>query len=169
MGFPNANRGLRLADTDFVYLTEGAYGLIFVSQATGRIRKLYRHNADENHVRAVFKAETDAYALVMKTDELATLVPGNFRLCPRQRVFDGAANEVSGEVFPDMAFETDFVVGQFLKIGFVYSPEAQRVRERFHALGINHTTDMSVCLTPEGRVAKVIDFAIEEHPLSHSD
>ncbi|MCZ8105055.1 MAG: hypothetical protein O9972_45075 [Burkholderiales bacterium] len=72
---------------------------------------------------------------------------------------------MTSEFFPDLAFETDFVPGEFRKIGSIDSVEAERVRRLFHEVGIEHTLDMSVTLDPDGRIVKAIDFAITEHVL----
>jgi hypothetical protein len=166
MGFANERRGLRLAGSSFVYLAEGAYGVIFVDRVLGRIRKIYRRKADEDHVRDVFKAETDAYRLAEEAADVAPLVPGHFNICsPSQTVVDRDGNDVSAEFIPDLAFEAEYLDGSFLKFGNIDSAEASRIRELFHKAGIMHTTDMSVCLSSSGQVIKAIDFAVEEHEL----
>lgn len=169
MGFANAARGLTLAGTDFLYLDEGAYGVIFVSRDAGRIRKVYRRKHDEDHARAVFKAEADAYIRAESSPDLVSLVPAHFQICTRQQVIDRDGNDVSAEFFPDLAFEAEFVSALFHKIGDIGGDEARRIRALFHAAGINHTTDMSVSLTEDGRISKVIDFAVEEHEVWHPD
>lgn len=169
MGFANAARGLRLADTNFVYLSEGAYGVIFADRGAGRIRKIYRRRPEESHTRAVFESEAGAYERASAITALSLLVPGGFQRCPPQRVIDGAGDDISQEFFSDLAFEADFIDAPFVKGGSLVSDDLQRVRELFRAAGINHTSDISVALTCNGRVSKVIDFAIEEYELSHED
>jgi hypothetical protein len=169
VGFVNAARGLALAGTDFVYLDEGAYGVIFLNQDAGRIRKIYRRKHDEHHARAVFKAEVDAYIRAESSPDLVSLVPAHFQICTRQQVIDRDGNDVSAEYFAELAFEAEFVNAPFRKIGDIGGDEARRIRALFHAAGINHTTDMSVSLTDDGRISKVIDFAIEEHEVWHQD
>lgn len=166
MSFANEARGLRIAGTGFGYLSEGAYGIIFADWP-GRITKVYKWRAEEDHVRAVFKAEADAYGLAVSSPAVTALVPGNFRLCRVQQIIDKDGKDVTGEFFPDLAFETDFVEGYFQKIGAINSTEALRVRRLFDGAGIHHTIDMSVTLGPDGNVLKAIDFATEEHELMH--
>lgn len=168
MGFANEARGLRIPGTGFSYLSEGAYGIIFVDRATGRITKIYRRRPEEDHARAVFKAEADAYGLAALSPAVAALVPGNFRPCRVQQIIDKEGKDVTGEFFPDLAFETDFVEGYFHKIGAINNrDEAQRVCRLFHGAGIHYTIDISVTLDPDGNALKAIDFATEEHELMH--
>ncbi|MVS99773.1 hypothetical protein [Devosia marina] len=167
MGFANDARGLILAGTDFVYLDEGAYGIIFVSRSLGRVRKVYRHSADERHACAVFRSEIEAYARASASTELMTLIPEGFQICSPQRVFDRYGADVSNEFLPELAFEMEFVDSRFQKIGTIAQDEAQRVHALFRSVGILHTLDMSVALAEDGCVAKVIDFAMIEHEVWH--
>jgi hypothetical protein len=41
MSFWNASRGLRIEETDFTYLTEGFYGVVFINKLAGRVRKVF--------------------------------------------------------------------------------------------------------------------------------
>jgi hypothetical protein len=163
MTFANMIRGLRIPETGFQYLSEGAYGVIFVDRSAARIRKVFKQRPDEAHARAVFDAEVDAYGLAGAEPSVADFVPGGFKCSPMQKVVDKDGRDVTSEFLPDLAFETDFVPGQFVKIGSVISGEAARVRRLFHDAGIQHTTDMSVTLNSEGRIVKAIDFAVREH------
>jgi hypothetical protein len=163
--FANGRRGLRIAKTGFQYLNEGAYGVIFVDRAAARIVKVYKRREEEAHARAVFDAEAEAYKRALAVPAVAELVPGGFRPRPVHHVVDKHGNDVTSEFFPDLAFETDFVPGEFRKIGLVDSVEAARVRRLFHEAGIEHTLDMSVTLETDGRIVKAIDFAMTEHVL----
>ena len=165
MTFANKSRGLRIAETGFGYLDEGAYGVIFVDRAAARIVKVYKWREDEAHARAVFDAEVEAYHRARAVPAVSELVAGGFRPCSVPLVVDKDGNDVTSEFFPDLAFETDFVPGEFRKIGSIDSVEAERVRRLFHEVGIEHTLDMSVTLDPDGRIVKAIDFAITEHVL----
>src|SRR5262245_13034639 len=64
-------------DTDFVYRTKGAFGLIFVDVARARVLKVFRrkHEASEEHCRSVFEAETEAYRRASDSPNLKDLVP----------------------------------------------------------------------------------------------
>lgn len=169
MEFANEARRLRLADMDFSYFSEGAYAVIFADRCAGRIRKLFRSRPEEDHVRQVFEAEAGAYEMARKVPELAVLIPGGFKRCHPQRVVDQAGTDVSQEFFTDLAFEADFVDATFQKAGAVAGDDVRRVRGLLRTAGINHTSDMSVAVGPDGRIFKIIDFAIEEHELWHED
>ena len=169
MGFANQKRGLRLADPGFEYLSEGVYGVIFVNRTCGRIRKIYRFKKDKAHVCKVFRAETDAYCLAMANESIVSLIPRFFRICSEQVVYDKCERNISEEYFPDLAFEAEYIACRFQKIGEIDQTEAWRIRNLFHAASIRHTADMSVCLDGCGQVARCIDFAVEEHELSHND
>lgn len=169
MGFVNETRGLSIAGTGFAYLSEGAYGVIFVDKVAKRIVKVYKRKPEEDHVRAVFKAEVDAYGLAASSADVSDLIPGNFQLYILERINDKQGQDVTGEFFPDLAFETDFVEGYFLKIGAIGSADRLRVRRLFQEAGIHHTTDMSVTVGPNGSILKGIDFAKEEHELMHGE
>lgn len=162
MTFANERRGLRIAETGFQYLSEGAYGVIFVDGAAARIVKVYKRREDEAHARAVFDAEAEAYKRALAVPAVADLVPGGFRPRHVHQVVDKDGNDVTSEFFPDLAFETDFVPGEFRKIGLVDSVEAARVCRLFHEAGIEHTLDMSVTLETDGRIVKATDFAVTE-------
>jgi hypothetical protein len=169
MGFANEARGLAVAGTDFTYLSEGAYSVVFIDRAAVRIIKVFKRRPDEDHVRAVFKAEADAYGLAASSAEVSEVVPGAFRLCPVEQLIDKQGQDVTCEFFPDLAFETDFVEGDFYKIGVIGSAEASRVRRLFREAGIHHTSDMSVIISVDGIILKAIDFAVEEHELIHGE
>ncbi len=168
MTFASGRRGLRIAGTDFVYLNEGAYGVIFVDRERRRIRKLYRvrHDADLAHCREVFTAETGAYDVASSHPELSTLIPGYFGTCQAGVIVDRANSDVTKEFHSGLAFEAEFVECPFYKIGSSEVPpiEHQRVTALFHHCGIDHLIDASVCLR-DGAIRKVIDFAMKDIPL----
>src|SRR5271157_5431686 len=112
---PNEKRGLRIRGTSFGYLTEGAYGVIFLDRDRGRIRKVYRARSDASvdHCRQVFEAETQAYERAANAPDLCELVPGGFHLCPAQTVIDLDGNVLTGEFHEDLAFEVDFLDCKF--------------------------------------------------------
>ncbi|PDT79783.1 hypothetical protein CO676_31335 [Sinorhizobium sp. BJ1] len=120
-------------------------------------------------MRAVFKAEADAYIRAASAPALLCLIPAQFQLCTLQQVIDRDGNDVSAEFSADLAFETEFVNATFHKIGNIGGDEARCIHRLFLAAGIKHTTDMSVSLTADGRIYKVIDFAVEEHEIWHQD
>jgi hypothetical protein len=156
MTFPNTARGLRLAGTDFVYLTEGAYGTIFADRGQRRVRKVYRTRpeVDTSHCREVFNTEIQAYEIASKHSELSALVPAYFGPCDVPDVVDGANANVSNEFHSDLAFEAEFVEC------FLQPPntEQARIDALFGRYGIHYVTDASVCLE-EDAIRKMIDFA----------
>lgn len=131
MRFMNQDRGLTIVGTSYSYLSEGAYGVIFSERTAGRIIKLYKRRPEENHVRSVFRAEVDAYDLPASSAEVSSLIPGNFQVVALDQVTDKQGKDVTDELFPDLAFQTEFVKGHFHKIGVVDSAEALRVRQLF--------------------------------------
>jgi len=163
MTFRNEARGLRFAGTDFVYLTEGAYGIIFVDRGQRRIRKVYRVRRDSDiaHCREVFTNETGAYEIASMQPELSALIPAYFGPCGVPDVVDGAGGNVSDEFHADLAFETEFVECRFVKISEAPDSESGRIRDLFGRHGIHHVIDASVCLQ-EGTITKMIDFATED-------
>lgn len=169
MGFLNQDRGLTIAGTDYSYLSEGAYGVIFADRTAGRVIKLFKRRSEEKHVRSVFRAEIDAYDVAASSEEVSSLIPGNFQLFAVDQVTDKQGKDVTGEFFSDLAFQTDFVKGHFHKIAVIDRAEASRVRRLFREVGIYHTSDMSVTVGAEGRILKAIDFATKEHELMHGE
>jgi hypothetical protein len=149
-------------DTNFVYRTEGAFGLIFVDVARARVLKVFRrkHEASERHCRAVFEAETEAYRLASVSPNLKDLVPAFHGARSNVTVLDAKGKDVSAAFIPDLAYEMDFIAGSFQKIGAVQPAEADRIKTLFRAEGIAYLTDASVVLVG-GKIDKVIDFAVE--------
>ena len=169
MGLTFQNRGLTIAGTDYSYLDEGAYGVIFADRAEGKIIKIFKRKLMEAHVRSVFRAEIDAYDLASASNEISNLIPGNFQLVTPKIIVDSHGMDVSDEFLPDLAFQTDFVEGVFYKIGVIDRAEASRVRQLFWRAGVRHTSDMSVTVGTEGSVLKAIDFATVEYELTHDE
>ena len=161
--FANASRGLRIKDTDFEYFTEGAYGVVFVDRKTGRLRKVYRRKPDApaDHSQETFEAETRAFEIASTSDELKALIPEWYGRLPTQLIVDAQGNDVSGEFLCDLAFEIEFIDGDFQKFGLINPEEFERVRGLFARNGIRYLIDMSVVFR-ENRVYKAIDFATHE-------
>ncbi|WP_422073693.1 hypothetical protein [Tranquillimonas rosea] len=169
MGLTFQNRGLTIAETDYSYLDEGAYAVIFADKAVGRIVKVFKRRLKEAHVRSVFRAEIDAYDLAASSTEISDLIPGNFQIASPRNILDSHGANITDEFFPDLAFQTDFVEGYFHKIGVIGGAEASRIRQLFRRAGICHTSDMSVTIGPEGCIRKAIDFATVEYELTHDE
>jgi hypothetical protein len=159
--FPNARRGLRILNTEYIYLTEGAYSVVFVDHNAQKIRKLFRSREKLEHCQEVFKSEMRAYEIALKADDLKVLVPSFFGQSPGSAVVDKDGNDATSEFYPDLAYELEYIPQQFEKIGVIPQPEMERIQKMFRDRGINHVIDMSVQVE-SGRVLKAIDFAIEE-------
>jgi len=165
--FANQRRGLHILQTNFLYLSEGAFGVVFVDQIQKRIRKVYRVRSDASldHCKRVFEAETSAYELAVKTPALQNLVPTFFGIRLGQMIRDNQENDVSKEFYTDLVFEAEFISCDFNKISSASEPERERVVKLFYQHGIRGVDDASVCLAEDGRIIKVIDFAMTEFEL----
>lgn len=163
MTFANSQRGLRIAGTEFVYLSEGAYALVFVDRAQKRIRKVFRRRADlsEAHCRQVFRSEVDAYEIASKDPDLASLIPTYYGTLTEQTVTDRDGNALTTEFNKDMAFEAACVEGIFQKISAASGEETSRIVNLFRRKNIHHIIDSCVCLQ-EGKIVKLIDFSVRE-------
>jgi hypothetical protein len=162
MTFANAARNLRIKDTEFVWLDEGAYGVLFVDRARKRVRKIYKApgGAPLVHCSDVFEAETQAYEIASRTDDPKAITPAYFGKCGQLTIIDGDGNDLTGEFHPGLAFESEFIEGRFVKSSAANELERERINALFWKNKIFHTIDMSVCL-PDGRITAAIDFAME--------
>lgn len=160
--FANARRGLTIDGTDFAYLSEGAYGLVFVNASRTRVLKVFRRKEDVAHCREVYAVETEALVRSSSSEELRSLVPGYFGPRTDVIVTESGGKDVSEEFLPDLNYEMEYVEGHFQKIGSIDPKESDRVRALFRSVGIAHAVDASVTLDTEGKVAKVIDFSMRE-------
>jgi hypothetical protein len=124
--FANERRGLRILGTNFVYLTEGFYAVIFVDRKQGRVRKVYRASKKLDHWREVFESEIDAYQKASKANDLKDLVSAFFGMVCCQNIVDSGGNDVSAEFYPELSFETEYVPHRFDKIAA--APVAERSR-----------------------------------------
>jgi hypothetical protein len=109
----------------------------------------------------VFEAETQAYEIASRSDQLKEITPGCFGKCETLMIIDGAGNDVSGEFQLGLAFEAEFVDGQFVKSIAAGEIERERVNRLFWKHKIFHTIDMSICMK-DGKIAKAIDFTMKE-------
>jgi hypothetical protein len=164
MSFANARRGLRIKHTNFEYLTEGAYGIVFVDKAANRIRKIYRrkHEAPASHCAETYETEAKAFEIASADEHLRGLIPEWHGRRSAQIIVDQSEKDVSDESYPDFAFEAEFVQGTFQKFGDISLEERERVGALFIERGITHVKDMSVILGDDGHVHKAIDFATKE-------
>jgi hypothetical protein len=122
MAFANSERHLRIANTEFVYLSEGAYAVVFVDRALKRIR---RADLTEDHCREVFHSEVSAYEIASKDRDLASLVPKYYGTLIDQTIIDVNGAKLTNEFIQDMAFEAEYIDGQFQKISQIKSATAR--------------------------------------------
>ncbi len=163
MSFANARRGLRIKDSKFEYLTEGAYGVVFVDRAANRIRKIYRVNDEglASHCIEAYEAEAKAFEIASADERLRELIPEWHGRRSAQSIVDQNDQDVSNEFYSDLAFEVEFIPDAFQKFGVISSGEQERIGALFIERGIAYMKDASVILR-DGRVHKVIDFATKE-------
>lgn len=158
----NRELGIRIENTDFRYLTEGAYGLIFVDDRSRLVRKIYRNRNDANydHCAAVFNSEILAYEIACRDENIQFLVPGHYRRLDTQAVID-KYKTTTNLVHPDLGFEMEYIEGNFCKIAMAPEPEGASVKSLFYKAGIRHLSDMSFIMRG-CKIDKVIAFAVEE-------
>lgn len=165
---PNAKRGLRIADTNYVYLDEGAYGAIFVDKIAKRVRKVYWKKTPRDQACPEFESENDAYSKACATMELEALVPQLHGKPETFAVIDGDGTNVSNEFYLDFTLELDFIEGEFRKIGEAGADERKRIMDLFMANGVHYVSDASAIIE-DGKIVKVIDFGIKENVPKHVD
>jgi len=158
VAFPRESLKLRIADTGLQYLTEGAYGVIFVDHDRNRVRKVYLalRNLSRDHCEQVFHAETEAFERAMSAPELRQLVPVFFGVCRPGTIVDKDEVDRSTD-FLSLAFEDEFIPGRFEKLTAT-QPGHDRLVALFGQYGIYHLRDASVRIE-DGKITKIIDFA----------
>ena len=170
MSFINAECGLAIAKTKFVYLNHGAYGVVFVDKEAEKIIKVFirSKDKDEDHVQKVFNAEVDAYCRAKLSPDVLKIIPGNFMRYEKEvKVVDGLGMDVTSGFYPNFAYSTDYVRGHFFKFSGLQGSNASNVRALFKSVGIDFTADMSVTVDDSNNILKAVDFATEEYVLSH--
>ncbi len=88
-------------------------------------------------------------------------MPQFFGTCSNIKIVDGDGNDVTAEFYPELAFEAEFIDGEFQKNTIVLESERERIFELFRKHGIKHVKDTSVTVQG-GSIAKIIDFALQE-------
>jgi hypothetical protein len=88
---------------------------------------------------------------------LSRFVPGYYDRPKVGKILDPNGVDLTGDFFPNLSYEIDFVPGAAFKKWLETPVEVRRELEAlFVEVGIKHYTDSSVTLTP---TMKVIDFA----------
>ena len=163
MSYYNNSRGLRIDGTDFEYIAEGAYGAVFRDSKAERIWKVYFSNRNcESLCRTVFQSELQAYAICYGSQMLRDLVPGGYARRKPPKIIDRAGIDVTCEFFPCLAFQAEFINGNFLKIRDLpqhLSEEASRITKLFTENCVHGVDDISVTISVQDRILKVIDFS----------
>ena len=129
MPFWNESRGLRIEGTNFSYLSEGAFGVVFADKTAARIRKVYRTLNKVDLATATFDSEVAAYEIASADEGLRTLIPKWFGPRTVQTIVDGNDNDVSNEFFSDLCFEAEFIPGRFQKFRNLSDAERHRVTQ----------------------------------------
>jgi hypothetical protein len=160
--FANERRGLCISDSNFRYLTEGAYSVIFKDQDAGRALKLFKSSHPIIQSARVFAAEVEAHKIAAGTAELKDLVPEFFCTPTALRVEDKDGRDVTTEFHPDLAIEMEFLPVHFADILIASRNEQERIRNLFQSHDIQHMSDVSVALNEHGQIVKVVDFAVKE-------
>ena len=161
------NRKLHIKKGDYHYLDEGAYGVILKSNDCGKVIKLLHTNNSKDQCCKVFEAEVEAYEIAAASNELKDLVPIFYGQKKIEEILDSEGTNIINEFYGSLAFEVEFISGNFIKIGKIQPDEKRRISKLFSKEGIMHTNDASVLLK-DNKVIKVIDFSKEEHQLSWS-
>jgi hypothetical protein len=154
--------GLRVATTDYEYLDEGAYSVVFVDRAQGKVCKVYLATQPIDHSRKVFAEEIEAYKKANAQKDLKSLVPAFYATTSIQQIIDKDGNDVTSKFYPALAFESEHIPQRFKKANMA-APEKElaRVKDLFRKHGINHLSDISAWVE-EGKIRKVLDFAVNE-------
>jgi hypothetical protein len=144
---------------------EGAYAVVFFVE--DRAIKVFkrRPEASDEHVRAVFESEIEAYKHALCTDDLRELVRHFIGATTCCAITDVDATDISKQFYLDCAYEMAWVQGDFKKFGTLSSEITEDLGRRFHAAGILHLIDSSIVVDVEGRPRHVVDFAMREHEL----
>jgi len=142
---------------------EGAYAVVFFVE--DRAIKVFkrRTEASDEHVRAVFGSEIEAYRQALCADDLRELVRhfiGATTCCAITNV-DGT--DISKQFYLYCAYEMVRVHGDFRKFGTLSSEITEYLRRRFNAAGIFHLVDSSIVLDVESRPRHIGDFAMREY------
>jgi hypothetical protein len=145
--------------TNFRYFAQGGSAVIFVDAEAGRAIKVFKTKGwHRSFITPTFLYEERAYHLAHHHPALSRLVPGFHGRPEMAKILDRDGTDVTGQFFPNLSYEIDFVPGAAFKKWLETPVEVQRELEAlFVEVGIKHYTDSSVTLTP---TTKVIDFAV---------
>jgi len=163
-----------LDSQDYIF-QQGAYGRVFCTKMTlenidnydeeARAIKVFLNLGDkpEEHVKKVFESEVKAYMTLSKNENLKRYIPKFHGKVLVEKIIDINGNDISDLFFLDLAFEMEYIEGNFVKYGRNY--DTCNVLKSFIDIGVHDVKDCSVILNNKNKPTKIIDFAMEEFEL----
>lgn len=144
---------------------EGAYGVVFFTE-DGFAIKVFKTRGTQlkYHTESVFDSEVQAYGLATSDPILKKLVPNFFGQVTVEKITDENGVDISHQFELDLAYKMKKVDGDFIKMRL----NCTHLESLFKAAGINHLSDTSLIIR-HGKVSCVVDFAVVEHQLEHTD
>jgi hypothetical protein len=144
--------------TNFRYFDQGSNAVIFVDQDAGRAIKVFKTKGyPRDFIKTTFWSEERAYQMAHRHPVLSRFVPRYHDRPKVGKILDPDGVDLTGEFFPNLSYEIDFVPRASFKKWLETPVEVRRELEAlFMEVGIRHYTDASVTLTP---TTTVIDFA----------
>jgi len=112
--------------------------------------------------RHIFNSEVLAYTTALEVEELRTYVSHFRGERIISKVFDIDNNDISDRFLLDCAYAMDHLQGQAIKCG-CNTEKSDPIAFLFRKHGINAMNDFSFFLDDSGKVAKIIDFAVQEY------
>lgn len=158
-----------LPATNHRYLAHGSYGVVYVNRETSRIIKVaYRSRGKSaEHCAQVFGSEYSALEIAQADKHLRQLVAAPFNRTSISEVLDEHGKCISEHFYLDLAFEAEFIDGDFTKIGNAFNASNNlEIQQMFRKAGIKHTLDAQVKVI-DNKIVKVVDFATKEVELLH--
>ena len=144
---------------------EGAYGVVFFDEYDCAVKLFKRRaSAPEEHIRAVFQSEVEAYMIATQSEELRVLVPEFFGAIQCEKVLDETGKDISHEFHLSIGYKMRKIDGEFIKSGL----QELILKSAFKKAGIHHTVDASILYDEDGLVKCMVDIATREFELWHS-
>lgn len=166
---------LRIQDRKFT----GAYSDIFLSADVTRLLKLFisgKHPRNisqwltkpehDEHRRATFASQSQAYEIAMQCASIRNHVPQYFGHVEVSGVWDADGKDVSDQYLLDCCYEVKYIRGEEVKLAVYRSggtpPHLVECVKAMLAAGIRYTLDASVLIADDADRFKIIDFATRE-------
>ena len=144
----------------------GAYGLVVFTN-DGKAIKVFSKAHSKEQAKKVFESECSAYYKAQQYESIKSLVPQFYGKIIVGSILDKNGIDVTENYFTEFSYSMEFIDGNFRKLGEINRLEAERVSKLFSAHGINYTSDSSAVLDSNGKVFKLIDFALEYFEVWH--